>query len=85
MSGLVELEGDFAAYCTTSLAFVPFSIRGISVNLPVHDRATESIYSTFLHFTIDPDILKKPGDEVGDLVHSIQRAAEGYFWVENLR
>ena len=63
MSGLVELESNFAAY----LARLHFLLDpgNLPVALPLRNNATESIYGAFLHFTIDPDILEKTGDEVG--------------------
>ena len=63
MSGLVKLEGNSAAYhtCLRSL----LDPRNLPVSLPLRDKATESIYGAFLHFTIDPDIVEKTGDEVG--------------------
>jgi hypothetical protein len=63
MSGLVELEGNFAAYLTRLRSLL--DPGNLPVNLPLHNKATESIYGAFLHFTIDPDILEKTGDEVG--------------------
>ena len=63
MSGLVGLEGNFAAY----LAHLRLLLDpgNLPVSLPLHNKALGSIYGTFLHFTIDPDILEKTGDEVG--------------------
>ena len=63
MSGLVELEGNFAAYLARLRSLL--NSRNLPVTLPLRNNATESIYCTFLHFTIDPDILEKTGDEVG--------------------
>ncbi len=62
MSGLVKLEGNFAAYlaCLHSL----LNPGNLPVSLPLRNKATESIYGAFLHFTIDPNILEKTGDEV---------------------
>ena len=63
MSGLVGLEGDFAAY----LAHLHLLLNAgnLPVSLPLHNKALGSIYGAFLHFTINPDILEKTGDEVG--------------------
>ena len=63
MSGLAELESNFATY----LARLHFLLDpgNLPDNLPLHDKAAESIYGAFLHFTIDPNILEKTGNEVG--------------------
>src|ERR1700679_95405 len=63
MSGLAELEGNFAAYLARLRSLL--DPGNLPVSLPLCNKATESIYGTFLHFTIDPDILEKTGDEVG--------------------
>jgi hypothetical protein len=62
MSGLVELEGNFSAYLARLCSLL--HPGNLPVALP-NNEATKSIYGAFLHFTIDPDILEKTGDEVG--------------------
>ena len=63
MSGLAELEGNFPVYLARLRSLL--NPGNLPVSLPLHNKATESIYGAFLHFTIDPDILEKTGDEVG--------------------
>lgn len=62
-SGLVELEGNFAAYLARLRSLL--DPGNLPISLPLRNKSTESIYGAFLHFTIDPDILEKTGDEVG--------------------
>ena len=63
MSGLAELEGDFPLYLTCLCSLL--DPGNLPVSLPLCDKAMDSIYGTFLHFTIDPDILEKTGNNVG--------------------
>jgi hypothetical protein len=63
MSGLVELEGNFAAYLARLHSLL--DPGNLPVNLPLCNESTESVYGNFLHFAIDPDLLEKTGDEVG--------------------
>jgi hypothetical protein len=75
MSGLVELEGDFATYLARLRSLL--DPGNLPVSLPLRNKSTESIYGAFLHFTIDPDILEKTGDEVGAFSEQLKVIFDG--------